>query len=121
MLNCTQRRQVERVLPTFLSRWPTAQALSSADVDDVSALVTPLGFGNRRAVTLIELSRDYLRPGWIDSRVLRGVGQYAGRAHDIFCRGILGAEPPKDHALRRYWEFATSLQPLRIRRTGNER
>jgi len=105
MLNCTQRRQVERVLPTFLSLWPTARALSDADVADVSALVTPLGFGNRRAVTLIGLSRDYLRPGWVDSRDLLGVGQYAGRAHDIFCRGIIGDEPPRDHALVRYWEW----------------
>lgn len=109
MLNCTQRRQVERMLPAFMARWPTARALSSADPAEVTARVSPLGFGNRRALTLIGLSRDYLRPGWTDSRVLRGVGEYAGRAHDIFCRGIIGSEPPRDHALVSYHRFVLGL------------
>lgn len=83
-----------------------APRLSNADPSAVEAVVASLGLGKRRAVTLIRLSRDYLRPGWTDARVLSGVGEYAGRAHDIFCRGILGDSPPNDHALTKYWHFA---------------
>lgn len=117
MLNCTQRRQVERVWPAFVRAWPDAMSLSTADPAAVEAIVAPLGFGKRRAVTLIRLSQDYLRPGWTDARALSGVGEYAGRAHDVFCRGVLSETAPNDHALTKYWHFVKSLKhPVSLRK-----
>jgi hypothetical protein len=83
--------------------------------DELSSVIASLGFGNRRAETLIRLSKDYLKPGWSDARELAGVGEYAGRAWDIFCRGALGDSPPKDHALVKYWKFAKSLEKGRMK------
>lgn len=113
LMNCTQRKQVERVLPELMRRWSTPQAMAIADATELSGVIGSLGFGNRRAITLIKLSQDYLRPGWSDARELCGIGEYAGRAWDIFCRGVLGDLPPNDHALVMYWEFAKNLRPFR--------
>jgi methyl-CpG-binding domain protein 4 len=105
LLNCTSRKQVERVLEDLWTRWPDATAMSAANSIALSECIASLGFGNRRAGTLIALSRDYLKPGWMDARELAGVGEYAGRAWDMFCRGEFGSEPPKDGALVKYWRW----------------
>jgi methyl-CpG-binding domain protein 4 len=106
LLNCTRRQQVERVLPDLMRGWPTAVELATAEHRDVSSVISCLGFGNRRAGTLIRFSKDYSGSGWSDARELCGIGEYAGRAWDIFCRGELGSSPPKDHALVKYWRWA---------------
>lgn len=107
LLNCTARKQVDRVLPNLIVRWPDARSMANAHCGELSAVIASLGFGNRRADTLIQLSKDYLGSGWSDARELSGVGEYAGRAWDIFCRGVLGDSPPQDHALVEYWEWIT--------------
>lgn len=105
MLNCTSRKQVERVLPEFRSRWSTPQAFMSASVDDVAALCRPLGFANRRTANLKKMTERYLAGPWQHARELPGVGEYGARAWEIFCLGQLGDEPPNDHALTRYWAW----------------
>ena len=106
LLNCTRRVQVERVLPSVIERWPDAVSLAGADRDELARTIASLGFGNRRAGTLIRFSRDYLAPSWTNARELSGIGEYAGRAWDIFCRAELGDAPPVDHALVSYWKWA---------------
>lgn len=105
MLNCTSRKQVERVLPEFRRRWPTPQAFMKADVIDVADLCRPLGFANRRTVNLKKMTERYLAGPWQHARELPGVGEYGARAWEIFCLGSLGDEAPKDHALVRYFEW----------------
>lgn len=105
MLNCTTRKQVEKVLDKFFDRWPDAESLAAAEQAAVSDVIASLGFKNRRAKNLVGMARKYIEGGWSDSRDLPGVGEYAGRAHDIFIRGIIGDVPPKDHALVQYWQF----------------
>lgn len=109
MLNCTTRKQVERVLPDFRCRWPTPQVFVTASYDDVFELIKPLGFGNRRTGNLLKMTRAYLMTDWHHARELPGVGEYGARSWEIFCLGVLGTTPPKDHALLQYWDWAVTL------------
>jgi len=109
MLNCTRRSQVEGVLPEFLRRWPDAPALLQAPEEEIIGLCRPLGFANRRTVMLRQLAAAYVGP-WEHARELPGIGEYGARAWEIFCRGELGDEPPRDHALVLYWLWCTGRQ-----------
>ena len=106
MLNCTSRKQVERVLPTFASRWPTPNSLLLAQTNDIIDVIKSLGFCNRRAKSLVAMSRAYVTNEWKDVRELPGVGEYAARSYEMFVLGNLGHEPPKDHALTKYFVWA---------------
>ena len=44
--------------------------------------------------------------GFVDVRELPGVGEYAARTYEIFCKGDLGDVPPADHSLVKYWNWA---------------
>ena len=105
MLNCTTRKQVDKVLPRFRSRWPTPQNLLSCDKEELVEVIKPLGFSNRRAEALIKMTSSYLRHDWNHARQLPGIGEYAARAWEIFCRGIIGETPPVDHALVQYYNW----------------
>jgi len=106
MLNCTTRKQVEKVLPEFRRRWPTPQAFAGASTDEVRELIRPLGFANRRAANLQKMTAAYLAGGWKHARELPGIGAYAAAAWEIFCDGKLPEECPQDHALTQYWRWA---------------
>lgn len=106
MLNCTTRKQVEKVLSEFVKRWPTPQAFIAADKPEVAVLIMPLGFARRRTINLFMMTEAYLAGPWQHARDLPGIGEYGARAWEIFCRGELGDEPPKDHALVLYFNWA---------------
>ena len=105
LLNCTTRKQVEKVLPEFRKRWPTPQSFMHADDIDVVELCRPLGFANRRTTNLKKMTERYVAGPWQHASELPGVGVYASRAWEIFCQGTIGTEPPKDHALVQYYEW----------------
>ena len=109
MLNCTSRKQVERVLPSFVSRWPTPQDFLSADKNDVAVTCKSLGFANRRTENIFKMTERFLAGHWSDVRELPGVGEYAARSYEIFCLGVVGQTCPKDHALTQYHEWVTSV------------
>lgn len=111
MLNCTTRAQMERVIGPFLERWPTPYAVLSADSDEMAEVVRSLGFKNRRTERIKRLAGDIVALGGgpitrENVRSLHGVGEYGARAYEIFCLGVLGAEPPEDHSLVKYYEWA---------------
>jgi methyl-CpG-binding domain protein 4 len=106
MLNCTTRKQVEKVLPIFLKKWPTPNDLLTCDMVDLVTTISPLGFGNKRADNLIKMTKHYLMSNWTHAGQLPGIGQYASAAWEIFCVGRLSDQPPKDHALVKYWTWA---------------
>jgi len=106
MLNCTTRKQVEKVLPEFFRRWNTPEAFIKADKVEIAALICSLGFCRRRTVNLMKMSEAYLISDWKHASELPGIGPYASRAWEIFCCGVLGDEPPHDHALVQYFEWA---------------
>jgi len=107
MLNCTQRKQVEKVLPEFFRRWPDAESFVMCDVNEVARLCRPLGFANRRTNNLVNMSKRYVAGGWSHVSELPGIGLYASRAWEIICRGELGSSPPNDHALKDYFTWAS--------------
>ena len=105
LLNCTTRKQVEKVLPEFRRRWPGPNELLAADPSEVEGLCRPLGFARRRTQNLWKMSEAFVRGEWSDPRELPGVGEYGARSYEMFCMGKLGDDAPKDHALTIYWTW----------------
>jgi methyl-CpG-binding domain protein 4 len=105
MLNCTTRRQVEKVINEFFEEWPTPLACATANVSDVSTVIKSLGFANRRANNLVKMSHEFMEHTWKHARELTGIGDYAARAWEIFCLGKLGDDEPNDGALSVYWKW----------------
>lgn len=101
MLNQTGRKPVKRILPEFLSRWPTAQSLAIADLAEVEELVRPLGMASVRARRLIKMSQDYLEWDMKDPRSLYGIGKYGSDSYEIFFRNNLDCQPT-DKELKKY-------------------
>ena len=105
MLNCTTRKQVEKVLPDFFAKWPNPQALLSATEEEVSESISTLGFQNRRTKRLFEMTGSYVQKNWTHVSELPGIGDYASRAWEIFFKNKLGNHPPVDGALVVYWKW----------------
>ena len=85
-----QQTQVARVLPRYeawLARWPTADALAAATLEEVLREWVGLGY-NRRAVRLWEAARVVARNGWPERlQDLPGVGPYTAAAVGSFAFG----------------------------------
>lgn len=107
ILNCTSRKQVEKVLPEFVRRWPTPSAFVAAADADVVDATRSLGFANRRTSNLKKMTSAYIAGGWSHARELPGVCDYAAAAWEIFCTGTIPSECPNDHALTQYWRWIT--------------
>jgi methyl-CpG-binding domain protein 4 len=107
MLNCTQRRQVEQVLPSFIKRWPDPHAFLRSSIQDVIDLCRPLGFANKRSSMMLKMTKAYVEGRWSHASELPGIGEYGSRSWEIFCRGVPGDTPPNDHALTKYWIWLT--------------
>ncbi len=105
LLNCTTRKQVEKVVPTLFRLWPDATAMAAADPQKLSEVIAPLGFKNRRASNLIKMSKHYLAKDWKHVKELPGIGDYAAGAWEIFCRQSIPQACPPDHALKYYYDW----------------
>jgi len=100
MLNQTDRKPVKTVLPEFLSRWPTPEALLRSRIIDIEAVIQPLGMYKVRAKRIYRMSIDFLTWNGADANVLYGIGQYGSESYRIF---FLGERfEPQDKELRRY-------------------
>lgn len=104
MLNKTSAKQVRPVLEKFFEVWPDATHAAEAVPELVANVVKPLGLYNRRAKTLVEMSRAFLG-GFEDPKSLPGVGKYGADSFNIFCRGYLILDV-EDKELRRYVAWA---------------
>lgn len=105
LLNCTTRKQVEKVYPTFFSKWTTPNDFSRCNIDEVINVIKPLGFANRRSKGLKQMTNDYLHKDWTHASELFGIGEYASRAWEIFCLNHIGTIAPNDHALVKYYHW----------------
>lgn len=105
LLNCTTRRAVEKVAPRLFKQYPDAASMAAADPGQLRSVIESLGFGNRRSVKLIEMSKAYISGGWSHPGELPGVGDYASAAWDIFVLRSPPSRPPRDHALTLWWEW----------------
>jgi len=110
LLNCTSRKQVEKVMPVFIQRYNTPELLLKEDETVIIELLSPLGFKNRRTKTLYRLANVLSNNDWKNVLDLPGVGEYAARAWDIFVNGDLGTSPPKDGALKSYYEWRNRIK-----------
>lgn len=109
MLNCTSRKQVEKVLPAFFDRWPTAAVTAIADPEEMAHVIASLGFKNRRSQRLVRLAEEYEAGGWTHVRQLSGIGEYASRMWEMFFLGVLGDDQPADGALTLYWRWRRNV------------
>lgn len=115
-LNITTRGQVDRVLYEFFQRWPTAEATAAADWTEVSAIISPMGLGTKRAKGLVRFSAEYVEltkdisAFRLTEEQVTGLyccGQYGWSAYNIFINEELpsGAVGVCDHALQLYVEY----------------
>ena len=105
LLNQTTRRQAEKVMPEFFRRWPQPRLLAKADPVEIAELIGCLGFVRRRTLNLKKMTSGYLSGSWTHARELYGIGDYGAAAWEIFCKGTLPDDCPKDHALTLYWKW----------------
>lgn len=109
MLNQTHGRQVRPMFGRFFELWPRPIDFVMADGDQVRGLIAPLGFKNRRFLTLLRMTEDYLRN--VPYEQCYGIGKYARDAIALFVHGRTDVEP-----------FDTWLEPyLKWRLAGGPR
>ena len=102
LLNQTTRKQLDKVIDEFFSRWPDAESLLSASPEEIGEIIKPLGFWRRRPKALQKFSREYVENKWKEPDTLYGIGKYAHDAWRIFIKGDWKEVDPNDHALNKY-------------------
>jgi len=103
MLNLTNRKQVKKVLPEFLSRWPEPSSLLYATRDQIEKVIEPLGMKKVRAERLYRMSQEFLDWDGEDATELYGIGKYGSDSYRLFFKKEL-PEDVGDHELQRYVE-----------------
>ena len=101
MLNLTGRKQVKKVLPKFLSRWPNPQSLLHATSRQIEDVIEPLGMKKVRAERLYRMSEQFLDWDGEDATELYGIGKYGSDSYRLFFKNEL-PEDVGDHELQRY-------------------
>ena len=109
LLNRTKRAQVEPIVDQLFNVYPNACAMAEANLDDLANILRKLGFQNRRAKSLVKFSTQFSQTNWTDPRQLHAVGEYAARGWEMLCAGVVGDDPPPDHALLYYYEYLKSI------------
>lgn len=104
-LNQTTRLQVDRVRNEFFSRWPNAKAASLADPNEIKHVIQSLGLSNKRSISIIKMSVDFMEKDWKEPTELYGLGKYAQDSYDIFIRGK-NIRNPADKFLKKYMDWA---------------
>lgn len=111
MLNCTSRKQVDRVRDELFKRWPDARAMGSANPEEVAEVIALLGFKNKRARTLITFSMQWVSYDWVEPNELYGIGKYGQDSWEIFQKGNLDVIPT-DGVLNTYLAWAKTQPEL---------
>ena len=101
MLNLTGRKQVKKVLPEFLSRWPDPESLLHATSRQIEKVIEPLGMKKVRAERLYRMSEQFLDWDGEDATELYGIGKYGSDSYRLFFKNEL-PEDVGDHELQRY-------------------
>ena len=101
MLNLTGRKQVKKVLPEFLSRWPNPESLLHATSRQIEEVIEPLGMKKVRAERLYRMSEQFLDWDGKDATELYGIGKYGSDSYRLFFKNEL-PEDVGDHELQRY-------------------
>lgn len=105
MLNCTSRKQVDRVREEFFRKYPDPESAIHADPVEMEELIAPLGFRKRRTSTIKRFSSDWITLKWSEPKELHGIGKYAQDSWEIFQKANLSVEPT-DGVLAKYLQWA---------------
>lgn len=100
-LNMTTRDQLDKIRVEFFERYPDAMSIVESDYDELSNMIEPLGFKNKRTETLKRFSYDWLNVEWTEPIELYGIGKYGQDSWEIFQKGNLDVSP-SDGALLGY-------------------
>jgi len=92
LLNLTNRKQVDTVRDELFSRYPTPKDMMNANQSELADLLKPLGLYNRRAKSLIKMSKGYIK-GFKNVSELYGIGQYANDSWEIFQNNNIKVNP----------------------------
>ena len=101
MLNLTGRKQVKKVLPNFLERWPNPESLLHATSRQIEKVIEPLGMKKVRAERLYRMSEQFLDWDGEDATELYGIGKYGSDSYRLFFKKELPLDVG-DHELQRY-------------------
>lgn len=102
-LNCTNRKQVKAVLPTFFSKWPTHKSFLHATRNEIENVIESLGMKRVRAERLYRMSEQFEDWDGDDATQLYGIGKYGSDSYRLFYKKEL-PENVGDHELKRYIE-----------------
>lgn len=114
MLNQTSAKQARPVWERFFVTWPSPQSLLSRDdidslIRDITDVIRPLGFQNRRARSIWHMTVDYvtMRPDLNPSLIndVYGIGKYAADSFKIFVEGKIVIDV-QDKELKNYVKWA---------------
>jgi len=105
MLNCTSRKQVDRIRDRFFELYPEPESAIRADPNEMAEVISHLGFKNKRTAAIRRFSRDWVELKWTEPKELYGIGKYAQDSWEIFQKGNLGVEPT-DGVLNKYLDWA---------------
>jgi len=101
MLNLTGRKQVKKVLPNFLARWPNPESLLHATSRQIEKVIEPLGMKKVRAERLYRMSEQFLDWDGEDATELYGIGKYGSDSYRLFFKKEMPLDVG-DHELQRY-------------------
>lgn len=108
MLNQTGRKQVKKILPELLKRWPTPERLLDARIEEIESVIKPLGMWRRRADTIRRMTFDFLSWDGENARKLYGIGRYGDESYRIFFKGE--RFEPDDKELRSYLGYPPKMK-----------
>lgn len=127
MLNQTNHKQVDQVRHEFFQRFPTPESLVAAQDSQISAIIKPLGFYNKRAKAWKKFSEQWIRAvednyGFTslplhEIEKMYGVGKYALDSWKVFQLGMYDINV-EDHVLVWYVEWARE-EVKRIKRESS--
>lgn len=96
LCNKTRGAVASPVAVALFSRWPTAEEMAEAPLDELAAMLRPIGLHRKRATLLRAMSRAFAA-GFGAVEELPGVGQYARDAWTIFVEGRTDVQTTDGH------------------------
>jgi methyl-CpG-binding domain protein 4 len=106
LLNCTSRKQVQKVIPFFVKELSSPESFIKYDPQIIKDIIKSLGFVNRRYDRLYFLATYIIaNPTWNDPKELPGIGQYGADAWNMFCNDLIPETCPDDGSLTLYWKW----------------
>lgn len=92
------------MLEAFFKIWPDPESASLAVPELVANVLRPIGLHNRRAKSIIKMSKAFL-DGFEDPLDLPGIGKYGADSYNMFVVGYI-VDDVLDKELKNYVRWA---------------